>query len=349
MHWEQLGDHGFDVAIVGATGVVGQMLLRIMTERRFPLRRLRLLASERSRDSTVEFRGRALPVDLATPAAFAGVQLAFFAATNELSATLVPAAVAHGAIAIDKSSSFRLNPNVPLVVPEINAHALDGHRGIVACPNCTTTGLVMALEPLRRKAGLRSLVVTTLQAVSGAGRDACAEFDQQRRAWLGQSEPDAPRCFPAAIADNVIAQCGAFGADGYSTEEHKLLEETRKIFALPTLSVAATTVRVPVEVGHSASVLVETETPLDVARARDAYRDFAGVTYVEADAGPTPRDVLESDQVLVGRLRRDFDSERLWLWEVSNNLRKGAATNALQVAEALSARGLVEPRIGLSH
>ena len=348
MHWEQLGDHGFDVAIVGATGMVGQMLLRVMTERRFPIRRLRLLASSRSHDSTLGFRGRTLPVDLASAAAFEGAQLAFFAATNELSETLAPAAVAHGAIAIDKSSSFRLRPEVPLVIPEVNAHALDRHRGIVACPNCTTTGLVMALEPLRRKAGLRSLVVTTLQAVSGAGRDACAEFEQERRAWLEQTKPAAPRCFPAAIADNVIAQCGALVADGYSTEEHKLLKETRKILELPALGIAATTVRVPVEVGHSASVLVETESELSVTAARDAYRDFPGVSYVETDAGPTPRDVLESDLVLVGRLRRDFDTQRLWLWEVSNNLRKGAATNALQIAEALWARGLVKPRTGLA-
>ncbi|HEU5075669.1 MAG TPA: aspartate-semialdehyde dehydrogenase [Polyangiaceae bacterium] len=348
MHWEQLGDHGFDVAIVGATGVVGQMLLRVMSERRFPIRRLRLLASERSRENSLGFRGRSLPIEPASIEAFEGAQLAFFAATNELSETLAPAAVAQGAIAIDKSSSFRLRPDVPLVVPEVNAHTLDDHRGIVACPNCTTTGLVMALEPLRRKAGLRSLVVTTLQAVSGAGRDACAEFDQQRRALIQQTELEPARCFPVVIADNVIAECGAFVADRYCTEEHKLLDETRKIFELPSLGIAVTTVRVPVEVGHSAAVLVETETALSVAAAREAYRGFSGVDYVESETGPTPRDVLESDQVLVGRVRRDFDTERLWLWEVSNNLRKGAATNALQIAEALWARGLVEPRTGLA-
>jgi len=347
MHWEQIGDHGFDVAIVGATGVVGQMLLKVMTERRFPVRRLRLLASDRSREASLGFRGRTLPVQPASNAAFEGAQLAFFAATNELSETLAPAAVASGAIAIDKSSSFRLQPEVPLVVPEVNPHALDRHRGIIACPNCTTTGLVMAIEPLRKQAGLRSLVVTTLQAVSGAGRDACAEFDEQRRAWQSDAAPDAPRCFPAAIAGNVIAQCGALAADGYTSEEHKLLEETRKILELPELSIAATTVRVPVEVGHSASVLLETESALDVASARAAYRDFPGVRYVATDAGPTPLDVVESDEVLVGRLRRDFDTGRLWLWQVSNNLRKGAATNALQVAEALWARGLVKPRTGL--
>jgi aspartate-semialdehyde dehydrogenase len=224
-----------------------------------------------------------------------------------------------------------------LVIPEVNGHALERHRGIVACPNCTTTGLVMAIEPLRRAAGLRSLVVTTLQAVSGAGRDACAEFDRQRRAW-GSGEPgEAPRSFPRPIADNVIAQCGAFEVDGYTTEEHKLLAETRKILELPRLEIAATAVRVPVEVGHSASVLVETETELDVALARQAYAGFPGVTYIETEAGPTPLDVIDNDDVLVGRLRRDFGTNRLWLWEVSNNLRKGAATNAVQIAEALSA------------
>jgi aspartate-semialdehyde dehydrogenase len=235
-----------------------------------------------------------------------------------------------------------------LVVPEVNGHALEQHRGIVACPNCTTTGLVMAIEPLRRAAGLRSLVVTTLQAVSGAGRDACVEFDQQRRAWCSGEPTETPRCLPRPIAGNVIAQCDAFVPDGYTTEEHKLLAETRKIFELPRLEVAATAVRVPVEVGHSASVLVETETELDVARARQAFVGFSGVTYVESEAGPTPLDVVDSDEVLVGRLRRDFGTNRLWLWEVSNNLRKGAATNAVQIAEALWTRGLVVPRVGLA-
>ena len=348
MHWEQIGDHGFDVAIVGATGVVGQMLLRVMTERRFPVRRLCLLASDRSRETSLDFRGRTLLVQPASDAAFEGAQLVGSREERELSETLVPAAVARGAIAIDKSSSFRLRADVPLVVPEVNPHALDRHRGIIACPNCTTTGLVMAVEPLRKRAGLRSLVVTTFQAVSGAGRDACAEFDEQRRAWQSGADLQAPRCFPAAIAGNVIAQCCALAADAYTSEEYKLLEETRKILELPALSVAATAVRVPVEVGHSASVLLETESALDVASARAAYTDFPGVRYVATDSGPTPLDVALSDEVLVGRLRKDLATDRLWLWEVSNNLRKGAATNALQVAEALWARGLVKPRTGLA-
>jgi aspartate-semialdehyde dehydrogenase len=290
--------------------------------------------------STVAFRGERWQVEEATPKALEGTELVFFAATGELSKTLAPAAVERGAIVIDKSSTWRMDPSVPLVIPEINAHALDGHRGIIACPNCTTTGLVMALEPLRRAAGLRSVVVTTFQAVSGSGREGLAALERQRAARHDGTAPEV-EVYPSLIADNVIAQCDGVEANGYTTEELKLLNETRKIFEQPELEVTMTAVRVPVSVGHSAAVLLETQRELSPNRAARLLNAFPGVRYVDAPAGPTPLDVVDSDEVLVGRLRKDFAGRRLWLWEVSNNLRKGAATNAIQVAEALLERRLL--------
>ncbi len=337
MNGQTIDRQGLDVAVVGATGMVGRMLLGVLQERDFPIKRLRLLASERSVDGTLVFRDHRIPVGAASAEALGGADLVFFAATGELSRKLAPEAVRRGAMVVDKSSSFRMDARIPLVVPEINAHVLNGHRGIVASPNCTTTGLVMALEPLRRIAGLRSVVVTTFQAVSGAGREALEEFEAQCQADRNRTQLPA-RHFPAPIARNVIAQCDSIAEDGFSAEEHKLRNETRKILGLNDLPLTMTAVRVPVPVGHSAAVLVETERPLSLAEARASYAGFNGVRTLDSTCGPTPRDVVDSDEVLVGRLRQDFDPNRLWLWEVSNNLRKGAATNAVQIAEALLER-----------
>lgn len=345
MNWHQIQEEGFDVAVVGATGAVGEVLLGVLAQRDFPVRRLRLLASGRSQDATVPFRGRQLAVDRAAPEAFDGARFAFFAATGGLSKELGPEAAKRGAIVIDKSNTFRMDPRVPLVVPEINPRALDaldGDNRIVACPNCTTIGLVMAVEPIRRAAGLRSLVVTTLQAVSGGGREAMSELESQRRALVA-GEPLRAAYYPHPIADNVIALCETMESDGYTTEERKLLFETQKIFEAPELGVSMTAVRVPVMVGHSAAVLIETARPISVEAARAAIADFPGVRHVDTETGPVPSDVADSDEVLVGRVRKDFDGQRLWLWEVSNNLRKGAATNAVQIAEVLVRRGLVRP------
>jgi aspartate-semialdehyde dehydrogenase len=331
------------VAIVGATGAVGEVLLRVLEERRFPVAELRALASERSAGSTVRFRGRDVPVELARPEAFDGADFAFFAATGALSKDLAPEVARRGGVAIDKSSTWRMDPEVPLVVPEINPGALEKQRGIVACPNCTTIGFVMALEPLRRAAGLRSAVVTTLQAASGAGRPGVDDLEAELGA-IARGEPvPAPKTFPKQIANNVLPLCETFRDDSYSTEEMKLVLETRKILELPDLALSVTCVRVPVPVGHSAAVLVETERPLAVAEARRALESFPGVRVVDDPARrvfPTPNDVAGRDEVLVGRIRKDLGSERLWLWEVSDNLRKGAATNAVQIAEELMRRGL---------
>ncbi len=339
----QPSDRKRTVAVVGATGAVGEVVLRLLVERRFPVGELRALASGRSAGSKVRFAGRDVEVQEALPEAFDGVDFAFFAATGSLSKDLAPEVARRGGVAIDKSSSWRLDENVPLVVPEINADALEKQRGIVACPNCTTIGFVMALEPLRRAAGLRSVVVTTLQAVSGTGKPGLDELERQLEE-TAHGKPPTTSTYPSPIAHNVLPLCESFREDGYSTEEVKLLLETRKIMELPGhVQVAMTCVRVPVPVGHSATMLVETERALSPEEARRALAAFPGVVVMDEPAKnvfPTPRDVAGRDEVLVGRIRKDIGSEKLWLWQVSDNLRKGAATNAIQIAEEMIRRGL---------
>jgi len=334
------------VAVVGATGAVGEVLLAGLEERKLPVGRLRPLASERSLGQHVRFRGRDVPVEEARAEAFEGIDLVFFAATGELSRELAPEAVRRGAVAIDKSSTWRMDPSVPLVVPEVNAAALEAHRGIVASPNCTTTGVAMALEPLRRLSPLRHVVVTTLQAVSGAGRPGLDELEAQ------EAGDGSRRVFGAPIHRNVVPHCGAFDAEAYTGEETKLQQELRKILASApgggttesSLHVSVTCVRVPVPVGHSASLLVESAEPVSPESAREAIAHFPNVRVVDdpdSERYPTTADAAGSDDVLVGRIRRDRGSPRLWLWQVGDNLRKGAATNAIQIAEELLERGLV--------
>lgn len=343
---DAVADGGFRVAVVGATGLVGQTQLGVLEQRGFPVAELVPLASQRSAGQYVRFRGEQIAVREARPDAFDGLDLVFFAATGDLSASLAPEAVARGAVVIDKSNTWRMDPQVPLVVPEINAAAVDRHAGILACPNCTTIGMVMALEPVRRVAGIRSVVATTLQSPSGAGKDGAEELARQAEA-AAAGRPITPSAFPTQIYDNVIPLCERFadGPGGYSTEELKLLRETRKIFDDDTVDVAMTCVRVPVAVGHSCSLLVETERLISVAQARQAIAEFPGVRLVDDPATntfPTPQDVAGTDDVLVGRVRQDLNSERLWLWSVVDNLRKGAATNAVQIAETLIAREVLK-------
>jgi len=337
----------YRVAIVGATGIVGQTQLGVLEERDFPLSELVPLASGRSAGQSVRFRGRDLVVREATPEAFAGMDFVFFAATGELSKTLAPEAVRRGAVVIDKSNTWRMDPRVPLVVPEINPEAVDRHEGILSCPNCTTIGFIMALEPIRRLAGVRDVTVTTLQAVSGAGKDGAEELERQAQAGVrGEAAPE-PKTFPRAIYNNALPLCEAFRDDGYSTEEVKLLDETRKILSDPAINVAMTCVRVPVPVGHSCTALVETLRAVTPEQARAALAAFPGVRVVDDPAHnvfPTALDVAGQDDVLVGRVRRDLTSDRLWFWSVVDNLRKGAATNAVQIAETMIARDVVKAR-----
>ncbi|MEE9279206.1 MAG: aspartate-semialdehyde dehydrogenase [Myxococcota bacterium] len=331
------------VALCGATGAVGEVLLRILEERDFPVAELRPLASDRSAGRTIRFRDEELRVEVARPEAFDGADFVFFAATGDLSRELAPEVVRRGGIAIDKSGTWRMHDDVPLVVPEVNGEAVEKHQGIVASPNCTTIPFVMALEPLRRAAGLKRAVVTTLQSVSGAGLPGIEELAAQQQALHTGDPVPEPKTFAAQIANNVVPLCESFRDDGYSSEEIKLLFETRKIMTLPAIDVAMTCVRVPVRVGHSLSILIETERPLSPEAARQALAAFPGVCVVDdpsANAFPTPELAAGSDEVFVGRVRRDLTGDRLWLWAVSDNLRKGAATNAVQIAEEIVDRGL---------
>jgi aspartate-semialdehyde dehydrogenase len=334
---------GRKVAIVGATGAVGEVLLRVLEERAFPVSELRALASERSAGTKVRFRGTQVPVGVARPEAFEGVDFAFFAATGALAKELAPEVVRRGGIAIDKSSTWRMDPQVPLVIPEINGAALEKHQGIVASPNCTTTPVAMALAPLRKLAKLRRAVITTFQSVTGAGTPGLEELDAQIQAIAAGQPVPPPKQFARQIANNVVPLCETFRDDAYSTEEVKLLFETRKILEDPNLEVAMTCVRVPVPVGHSSTVLLESEPAITPEAARAALAAFPGVRVMDDpkhNVFPTPADAAGSDDVLVGRIRRDLTSDRLWLWAVGDNLRKGAATNAVQIAEELMRRGL---------
>lgn len=302
---------------------------------------IRLLASARSVGMSLDVAGQPVTLGLAAAAAYDGVDFAFFAVGTEASRELVPLAQAAGAVAIDKSNAYRMDPRVPLVVPEVNATALAAHRGIVASPNCTTIQTVMPLKALADAAGLEWVHICSYQAVSGSGRAGMDELSRQL-ADLAAGRAPAVSFYPRQIAGNVIPHIDAFAADGYTGEEHKLIAETRKILDLPDLPVAATAVRVPVLVSHATSVLVKTVDAIDVAGARSAIAAFPGIKLVDDPARaeyPTPQDAAGQDQVLVGRVRLvPGMSNALELWVVGDNLRKGAATNAVQIAEALTAR-----------
>lgn len=333
-----------NVAILGVSGLVGQELLRLLAERRFPVRKLKILASSRSAGQTVQWNGQTLTIEEAVPDSFAGVDVAFFAASGEVSRDLAPEAVRRGCVVIDKSSYWRMDPTVPLAVPEVNPDAIRTHRGIIASPNCSTIQLVVALKPLHDAAGLTRVVVSTYQSVSGTGKEAMEELLAQAPCAL-RGETVTPRVYPKPIAFNVLAQCDSFSEGGYTKEELKLTHESRKILGLPDLPVSATAVRVPVRISHSESVLIETERRLTVVEARAVLSRAPGVVVQDAPDDlvyPDPLAAAGRDEVFVGRLRADLSSDRgLWLWVVSDNLRKGAATNAVQIAEFLLREGLL--------
>lgn len=340
----------YNVAIVGATGMVGQSLIQVLQERNFPLGELKLLASARSASLKVEVLGREYPVEEAQAAAFEGIDLAFFSAGEAISKELAPEAVRRGAVVIDNSNAFRLDDGVPLVVPEVNAAALAEHQGIIANPNCSTIQLVVALQPLQNAAGLKRVVVSSYQAVSGAGKEAVDELLRQSKAIMA-GEADFPReRIPHAnakaqyqIAFNVVPQIDIFGEDGYCKEELKIILETRKIMGLPELKITATTVRVPVLNGHSEAVNVEFSRPFSVTEARATLEKAAGVVVLDDPAEliyPMPALQDGQDAVFVGRIRKDGSVPYgLNMWVVADNIRKGAATNSIQIAETLIARG----------
>ena len=320
------------VAVVGATGAVGREMLAVLSERSFPVDELRLLSSARSAGRRVTALGEEREVALATPDSFGGVDLALFSAGAAVSRDLAPAARDAGALVVDNSSAFRMEPDCPLVVPELNGAALARHSGIVANPNCSTILLCMALQPIHRAAGLKRLVVCTYQAVSGAGARAREELRRQEEAESTGGEIIC-ELFPAPIAHNVIPWIQGIGDDGYSIEETKIRDETRRIFGLPELPLAATCVRVPVWRAHAQAVHVELDRPLDPLEAASACRDAAGIR-LWSENFPTPLEVAGTDEVHVGRIRPDRAFKPgLALWCVMDQLRKGAALNAVQIAE----------------
>ena len=339
------------VAILGATGVVGREMLRTVEERRFPADEVVALASPRSDGVRLPFRGAELVVRAVSEEAFRGVDVSLFSAGASASREWAPRAVEAGSTVVDNSSGFRMDPDVPLVIPEINASALEGHRGIVANPNCTAITALMAVAPLHRAAGITRLVISSYQSVSGAGQRGVDELVEQvdkigdrQHELLRPDHAALPRgdVFGRTIAYNVIPRGGTFDEDGWTSEETKLRTESRKILGLPELPVAATVVRVPVVTGHSVSVLAELERELPPDQARRLLEDAPGVTVVddpEADGFPTPLDAAGRDDILVGRIRAGDRPGTLLLFASGDNLRKGAALNAVQIAELLSGSG----------
>ena len=336
----------FTVGIVGATGAVGQELLALLLERNFPLASLRLFASARSAGKVVECAGRKFTVEEAKPGVFTDVDVAFFAVDGATTRALAPDAVKAGCLVIDKSSAYRMDPAVPLVIPEINPEGLRNHQGIIANPNCSTAVTLMALWPLHRQFGLKRYFAATYQSVSGTGADAIDELEAQVQAHV-KGTPITKKVYPYQIAFNAIPQVDSFGSDGYTGEETKMREESRKIMGLPDLKVSATCVRVPVVRAHSVAVNADFERPISVEAARAAIAAFSGAQLVDdplKQQYPTPLDFSRQVKCGVGRIRVDSALDNgLSLWVSGDNLWKGAALNALQNAELMVREGWLRP------
>jgi len=328
----------YTVAVVGATGAVGTEMVEVLQERTFPVGTLIPLASSRSAGGTVTFRGEEIPVQVLTKESFAGVDIALFSAGTDISREFAPIAAKAGAVVIDNSAAWRMEPDVPLVVPEVNEHDIANHKGIIANPNCSTIQMVVALKPLHDRVRIRRIVVTTFQSVSGTGKEAMDELMTECQDLLSFKEA-TPRVYPYQIAFNCLPQIDDFLPNGYTKEEMKMLNETRKIMGDRTIQVTATTVRVPVYVGHSEAVNIETEQKLSANEARAILSEAPGVQIFNDPARrlyPMPLDAAGKDEVYVGRIREDESIPNgLNLWVVADNLRKGAALNAVQIAECL--------------
>ena len=330
------------VTIVGATGAVGTVALEVLAQRDFPMSRLRLTASRRSVGRELTFAGEKIAVEDTTPEVFDESDIAFISATDEISRDMAIAARERGCITIDDSGVWRMDPEVPLVVPEINADDVDGHKGILSIPNCSTTPLAMVLDALRAEARIERVVAATYQSVTGTGSAALLELEEQTRSVLDGGAADAEQ-YPHQIAFNLLPHIGSLRENGYYSEEAKMLNETRKILHEPDLPVSTTCVRVPVRVSHSEAVHVAFDRPVGVARARELLAAYPGMVVVDDPANaayPMPIDGADRDEVFVGRIREDTALEHgLALWLVCDNLRKGAATNAVQIAEEIVKRG----------
>jgi len=326
------------VAVVGATGAVGREMIEILEERNFPVAELIPLASERSEGERVEFNGKKLVIRSLTRDAFKGVDIALFSAGAERSLEFAPAAVKSGAVVIDNSSAFRMDPKVPLVVPEVNAHAIAGHSGIIANPNCSTIGMVVALKPIHDAVKIKRVVVTTFQSVSGTGKNAIDELASQTVALLNFRDIEK-KVYPHQIAFNCLPHIDVFLDNGYTREEMKMVNETRKIMEDDSIRVTATTVRVPVFRCHSESVNIETEKNISANEARAILSGAPGIIVYDdpkKNLYPLAIDVAGKDEIYVGRIREDESIPNgINMWIVSDNLRKGAALNAVQIAERL--------------
>lgn len=328
----------YNVAIVGATGAVGQEMMDILDERNFPIGELRLLASERSAGKEIEFKGNKLTIRKLDHDCFEGIDIALFSAGSSRTKEYADSAVKAGAVVIDNSSAYRLDPDVPLIIPEINPEAINGYKqkGIIANPNCTTAVTIMALKPLHDLGKIKRVIATSFQAVSGAGAGGLRELEQQTRAWANSEESES-ETFPHPIAFNVIPQIDLFQDNDYTKEEMKLHNETRKILGDESINLTATTVRVPVFRAHSVSVNIETEDKITASEARVALEKFPGVRVSDDPKNavyPMPLDAAGKDDCIVGRIREDFTIDNgLTFWVVGDQLRKGAALNAVQIAE----------------
>ncbi|MCZ8512313.1 aspartate-semialdehyde dehydrogenase [Paenibacillus filicis] len=336
----------FNIAVVGATGAVGEQIIRLLQERNFPIQELKLLSSARSAGSKLSFKGKDVVVQEATPDSFEGVDIALFSAGGDVSKALVPEAIKRGTVCIDNTSAFRMDPETPLVVPEVNIDKINENKGVIANPNCSTIQMVQTLKPLYDRYGISRIIVSTYQAVSGAGAKAIDEMLRQSKEILAGNEVE-PQILPVGslpvkhqIAFNAIPQIDKFVDNGFTYEEMKMINETKKIMGDETLEVTATCVRIPVVYGHSESVYVELKEDFDIEEVKQLLAGSPGIVLVDNPAEqqyPLASDAAGKLETFVGRVRRDLSNPRaLNLWIVSDNLLKGAAWNAVQIAEYIA-------------
>ncbi|WP_406695338.1 aspartate-semialdehyde dehydrogenase [Singulisphaera sp. Ch08] len=327
------------VAVVGASGAVGDVMIRLLQERKFPIGSIKFLASERSAGKTVVFGGKTFTIEPLTPEAFQGVDIVLSSTPASISREYSPIAARAGAVVVDNSSAFRMDPEVPLVVPEVNPQDVGRHHGIIANPNCSTIQMVVALKPLHDAFRIRRVIVSTYQAVSGAGQKGIHELQSQTKAHVAGQDAPTPSKFAHPIAFNCLPQIDDFLPNGYTKEEIKMVLETRKIMGDETIDVCPTCIRVPVLNCHSESIMIETERPITPEAARQVWASAPGLVVVDDPAAqlyPLPASCSDRDEVFVGRIRQDLHNPNaLLFWCVSDNLRKGAATNAVQIAEEL--------------
>jgi len=334
-----------NVAIVGATGIVGQEFIKVLEQRSFPVKSIRLLASERSEGKKLKVNGHSIEVHETTPTSFSGIDVALFSAGSEHSRHFSPIAAKAGAIVVDNSAAFRMEPDVPLVVPEINPEDIKGHKGIIANPNCSTIQMVIALNPLHKVNPIKRVIASTYQAASGIGSGGPEELAAQTKQYCNGKDEVHPSIFPRQISFNLFPQIDVFLDNDYTKEEWKMVEETQKILHAPNMEISATCVRVPVFVGHSEAVWIEFAEPMSPEEARSILRQAPGIVVDDdpkAGRYPDPLPSAGTDDVFVGRIRKDSSHPNgLVLWIVADNLRKGAALNTVQIAETMVERGWI--------